>query len=753
MFYNIYIIIIINFLFSFDYPNSQKSIQNLKDKSEILITNKQFDLALDIYLKILDFEKNIYSEDSMQLASTYEKIADLYINLDNHSQALPYLKKSVNIYESNILDPKDKLLVSLEKISQVYAHEFKYDLLDKSEELIKSIKKIDNPYSINSIFEDVNRLNQTEEDPAFYFIELAESYKKRGLYSQAAEYFSKSLDLKDSKLEFEYYKNLVYQDTSYRDEMINAFEFVAKSDTSLFGSYFYLSLLNKENKNQEKYIEYMDQYIHYSNKNEKSQYLIASQYFDNQQYIESLFEFQKILISNKASLFARFMIARCLFELGSFDDAIKAFKIVLYNDSYDVKSRYYLGQSYHNIGEYNKAIKEFTQVLLLSPNYRDVYYYLGYCYLMTDNQNKAKESLNRVIINNPHNGDAYYLLGLIYENILDNDRAIDSYRKAIKFKTSHFEPHKNLGLILYGKEEYRDAMEYLRNYVVYNPDSTRILNILGDIFIKEDRFQEVIDTYRRLLKFEDNIHYYKYIADAYFNIKDYDNSKSVYSKICQMDSLDMTPYVRLGDIALRENNPNQAINLFLYAIKNNYNAVDMLYSLSIAYAESNLFLQSAITLQHILSISPDSPEINYQLAAIYKEMNLFTLAISHFNKYLYFYGDDPIAFYLLGESYFKINDYQNSKLAFEKSHKLNSADSRTLFYLGLVSQKLNDYSNAAKSYKKAIKLNDEDIQSHYNLAIIYLELDKKREARKKLDILYMLDKALYDSLYVRINSF
>ena len=30
---------------------------------------------------------------------------------------------------------------------------------------------------------------------------------------------------------------------------------------------------------------------------------------------------------------------------------------------------------------------------------------------------------------------------------------------------------------------------------------------------------------------------------------------------------------------------------------------------------------------------------------------------------------------------------------------------------------------------------------------------KKREAEKKLDILYMLDKSLYDSLDVRINSF
>ena len=125
----------------------------------------------------------------------------------------------------------------------------------------------------------------------------------------------------------------------------------------------------------------------------------------------------------------------------------------------------------------------------------------------------------------------------------------------------------------------------------------------------------------------------------------------------------------------------------------------------------------------------------------------------HLNKYVYFYGDDPIAFYLLGECYFKINDYNNAKLAFERSHKLNTGDYRTLFYIGLVSEALDSYDIAAKSYKKAIKINSEHILSHYNLGLSYLALGKKREAMKKLDILYMLDRDLHDSLSLRINSF
>ena len=53
-------------------------------------------------------------------------------------------------------------------------------------------------------------------------------------------------------------------------------------------------------------------------------------------------------------------------------------------------------------------------------------------------------------------------------------------------------------------------MEYLRTYIINNPDSLNILSILGDIFISEQRYQEVIDTYNRLLVKEPkniNFHY------------------------------------------------------------------------------------------------------------------------------------------------------------------------------------------------------------------------------------------------------
>ena len=121
-------------------------------------------------------------------------------------------------------------------------------------------------------------------------------------------------------------------------------------------------------------------------------------------------------------------------------------------------------------------------------------------------------------------------------------------------------------------------MEYLRTYIINNPDSLNILNILGDIFIKEQRYSEIIDTYNRLLVSEsNNIDFHQYIAEAYFNLKDYKNSKLFYQKITQIDSLNINAYTNLGEIAIEQNNPQEAIKLLLHAIKYNRNSVDLLY--------------------------------------------------------------------------------------------------------------------------------------------------------------------------------
>ena len=75
--FNLLFFLVTSFIFSFDYSYDEKAIANLKNKSELLINSANYELALDIYITILDIEKTIYSNNDIELAMTYDKIAEI----------------------------------------------------------------------------------------------------------------------------------------------------------------------------------------------------------------------------------------------------------------------------------------------------------------------------------------------------------------------------------------------------------------------------------------------------------------------------------------------------------------------------------------------------------------------------------------------------------------------------------------------------------------------------------------------------
>ena len=63
-----------------------------------------------------------------------------------------------------------------------------------------------------------------------------------------------------------------------------------------------------------------------------------------------------------------------------------------------------------------------------------------------------------------------------------------------------------------------------------------------------------------------------------------------------------------------------------------------------------------------------------------------------------------------------------------------------------LAEKLGDLKNAAKHYKNVIKKNPNHVKSRENLIFIYKNLNKFREAKKECEIIYMLDRSVYNSI-------
>ncbi|SVE39378.1 uncharacterized protein METZ01_LOCUS492232, partial [marine metagenome] len=141
-----------------------------------------------------------------------------------------------------------------------------------------------------------------------------------------------------------------------------------------------------------------------------------------------------------------------------------------------------------------------------------------------------------------------------------------------------------------------------------------------------------------------------------------------------------------------------------------------------------------------------------QMGVAYFELELYDKAIESFIPYALENNDDALVFSLIGKSFLNVGDYISALGAFQKSLSINSHDFRTQYYIGECNYLTENFGDAAKSYKKALNINPDSSEAHYKLGLVYLKLKKRRSAKKELNILYMLNQDLFDSLNFYYND-
>ena len=138
-----------------------------------------------------------------------------------------------------------------------------------------------------------------------------------------------------------------------------------------------------------------------------------------------------------------------------------------------------------------------------------------------------------------------------------------------------------------------------------------------------------------------------------------------------------------------------------------------------------------MALKEALNYSLGDPILHYQLGAIYQEMFIFDLAIDEYKIYSATYKSDPIVYRLIGDSYANIYNYENIP---------------SLYNLGKCYFQLKDFKNAAKYFKFVLRINYDYAEAHSFLVFTYKSLNKYKEAKNECDILYMLDRTLFNSI-------
>lgn len=195
--------------------------------------------------------------------------------------------------------------------------------------------------------------------------------------------------------------------------------------------------------------------------------------FDDKNYTGALFEFEKVLISDKTNEKAIIAKTNTLIKLGNlkeaeefvnsgvesypdqvvfyfarglilnsknmFKKAIPDFDKALMNSSSETIVKAYIsrGIAYQGLNYYDEAIEDFTSYLKIDNDNINVLYYRGFTYHLKEDYKNAIKDFEKVIERDSNNAYAYYNLGMAYYRINNLLNACKNFQAACQLNVTN----------------------------------------------------------------------------------------------------------------------------------------------------------------------------------------------------------------------------------------------------------------------------------------------------------------------------
>ena len=734
---------------------SDLSIIDKKNLAKTYYEAELYEDAIIILEEVLEIEKKIFSDRDIQLLDTITKLYELNYFLGNFEIAKIYLQEYINIQSSYLLEQQALFTKPLSALKEIYINEKEPELIYQVDSLLNILNSNTNSLGTDSLNFLLPKLiiNKNDDfeteysisDLAFEKVNNGLNLLNNNLYTEAILNLNNALDYDTEALDIIFFKDLDFKQE--KDSLYNILKnnIINNQDSINNRSYFYLGLIDYKNKNYENSINHFNKYHSFHPEDINSLLFISDILMQQEQWLDASLYLSRCLKINKNNFFANLAIAECLSMLKDYKESNNVLKYISKKNKNNYKIIFYLGYNNYYLKNYDQAIKYLTQSLLLESKEYLNYYYLGLSYIQKKLNKQALDAFKKCVIINPDFGIAHYELGNLYMSILNEQLAIKHFEHS-KRNYNIDDLNYKIGMLYYKNELYLKAMSPLKEYLLNNLNDIEVLETLGNILINIERHPEAINIYLQLIEYDsDNEFYYNNLANSYYKLDDFDNALENYKKIIELNEENYEIYLKIGLILNKQNLFFESEKFLVQALDCNAATKNLLIQLGIAYGGQKKFLQSLLAFKKALKFSLEDPIIHYQLAVIYKELDIYDLAIDNFLFYLKNNEKDDIALYLIGECYYLQQNFNLAIKYYSQALAVNN-NIKSLYNIGLCYEKINDNKNAAKYFKNVIKQNPDHVNSREKLIKLYLLLNKSREAKKECEIIYMLDRSIYNSI-------
>jgi tetratricopeptide (TPR) repeat protein len=209
-----------------------------------------------------------------------------------------------------------------------------------------------------------------------------------------------------------------------------------------------------------------------------------------------------------------------------------------------------LMELYYNYRQYPKAI-EMAQLCKDCTNSAKI---TALSYFQQEDYGKAEKALLAQILKTPNDAELNYTLGRSYLEMEQEKNAIFYYEKAVHIDSTRSTWYHELGLLYYTINDYKNAVIIFNKAAAagFTPSNDFMENLgfsyiySGEVEKGEKLLMEV------LAKKPGNKDLLRDIADAYYQLKNYDKSLEFLQKLLEMDMKDAQALYQAGQCFIKK---------------------------------------------------------------------------------------------------------------------------------------------------------------------------------------------------------
>jgi tetratricopeptide (TPR) repeat protein len=190
------------------------------------------------------------------------------------------------------------------------------------------------------------------------------------------------------------------------------------------------------------------------------------------------------------------------------------------------------------IGQFNTALPLFTRIVTHSPQMEKAWRERGSCYLDLGNYKEAMSDYNMAIKLDSTDGLAYENRGILYSLKKMRTEALADFSRAIKLDSSCISAYCSSGSLLNGMKRYEEAEHFYNLAIVHAPeqDKAECYCSLGYTCMQKGEYQKSVDHLSKAIELRPSYaEAYKYRADCYFDLENYQAYENDIVKLRKMD--------------------------------------------------------------------------------------------------------------------------------------------------------------------------------------------------------------------------